>query len=78
MIINDQNTSIHFGALGYENYTKHRDKDRRERYLTRATKIKGNWINDKFSPNTQNATILSLEQVPGDKNATILFWSKNY
>jgi hypothetical protein len=26
---------IHFGALGYEDYTQHRDKDRRERYRRR-------------------------------------------
>jgi len=41
---------IHFGQLGYEDYTKHRNRTRRKNYLTRSAKIKGNW-KDKYSPN---------------------------
>jgi hypothetical protein len=49
---------IHFGQMGYEDYTKHRDIKRRERYLSRAKKIKGNWRNDPYSPNNLSINIL--------------------
>ena len=31
---------VHFGSPKYEDYTIHKDKDRRDKYLSRATKIK--------------------------------------
>ena len=31
---------VHFGSPAYEDYTIHKDEDRRAKYLTRATKIK--------------------------------------
>ena len=58
MIKNDRNTWIHFGQLGYEDYTKHKDNERRKRYLSRATKIKGQWKDDKYSPNNLSINIL--------------------
>jgi len=33
---------VHFGAAGYEDYTQHKDKDRRENYLKRHS------VNSKF------------------------------
>jgi hypothetical protein len=42
---------IHFGAIPYEDYTKHKDQERRERYLNRAENIKGSWRQNKYSPN---------------------------
>jgi hypothetical protein len=42
---------VHFGEMGFQDYTRHLDKDRRDRYLARATKIKGNWKNDLYSAN---------------------------
>jgi hypothetical protein len=45
------NKYIHFGDLRYEDYTKHQDLKRLNNYLSRATKIKGNWKKDKYSPN---------------------------
>ncbi len=30
---------IHFGAMGYEDYTKHKDKTRRTNYLNRSAGI---------------------------------------
>jgi hypothetical protein len=30
--------TVHFGAEGYSDYTKHRDKERRERYIKRHKK----------------------------------------
>ena len=31
---------VHFGSTKYEDYLTHKDKDRRDKYLARATKIK--------------------------------------
>lgn len=52
------NKWIHFGAMGYEDFTKHKDKERRDAYLRRATKIKGNWKDNKYSPNNLAIHIL--------------------
>ena len=43
MIMNDDHNFIHFGDLRYEDFTKHQDFKRLNNYLSRATKIKGNW-----------------------------------
>ena len=52
MIINNANgKKIHFGNIRYEDFTRHNDETRRNSYLSRATKIRGNWANNKFSPN---------------------------
>lgn len=59
MIINpDTHKNIHFGHMGSEDYTKHKDIDRRRLYLKRATKIKGNWKDNKFSPNNLSINLL--------------------
>ena len=58
MIMNDDNKYIHFGDLRYEDYTKHQDEERRKRYIGRATKIKGNWKKDKYSPNNLAINLL--------------------
>ena len=42
---------VHFGQMGYEDYTKHKNKTRRKNYLTRARRIKGDWKKNKYSPN---------------------------
>ena len=58
MIMNDDHKYIHFGDLRYEDFTKHQDKERLKRYLDRATKIKGNWKKDKYSPNNLAINLL--------------------
>lgn len=59
MIINPiTNKLVHFGAQGMEDYTKHKDKERRILYLKRATKIKGDWKNNPYSPNNLAINIL--------------------
>ena len=50
--------AVDFGQMGYEDYTKHRDNERRERYLKRAKNIKGNWKNNPYSPNNLSLHIL--------------------
>lgn len=49
---------IHFGALGYEDHTKHQDPIRRNNYLTRTANMRGNWRDDPYSPNNLSRNIL--------------------
>lgn len=49
---------VDFGQMGYEDFTKHHDEDRRRSYLSRATNIKGNWKMNKYSPNNLAINIL--------------------
>ena len=49
---------ISFGQLGFEDFTKHNDKERRQRYLNRATNTKGDWKKNKYSPNNLAIHIL--------------------
>ena len=49
---------VHFGRLGYFDYTKHKDEQRIINYLKRATKIKGKWKDDPYSPNNLSIHIL--------------------
>jgi Family of unknown function (DUF5754) len=58
MIMDDNNKWVHFGQLGYQDFTKHLDEQRKENYLKRATKIKGNWKDNQFSPNNLSINLL--------------------
>lgn len=59
MIINPHtNKFVHFGDMRYEDYTKHKDINRRDRYRQRASKIKGDWMFDYFSPNNLSISLL--------------------
>ena len=58
MIQDDAGKFIHFGAFGMEDFTKHKDLLRRRRYLARATKIKGNWKDNPYSPNNLSISLL--------------------
>jgi hypothetical protein len=49
---------IHFGQMGYEDYTKHQNDIRRINYLNRATNIKGKWRDDPYSPNNLSINLL--------------------
>jgi hypothetical protein len=49
---------VDFGSSQYEDFTKHQDPIRRERYLQRATNIKGKWREDPYSPNNLSIHIL--------------------
>ena len=51
-------TWVHFGQLGYEDFTKHRDLKRRHNYLTRSGKIRGNWKKNPYSANNLSRKIL--------------------
>ena len=58
MIMNDDNKYIHFGDSRYQDFTKHQDLERLKSYLSRASKIKGNWKKDKYSPNNLAINLL--------------------
>ena len=49
---------VHFGQMGYADFTKHKNDRRRDAYLKRSTNIKGNWKKDKYSPNNLAIHIL--------------------
>ena len=51
-------TWVHFGQLGYSDFTKHKDKKRRQSYLNRSKHIRGNWEKNKYSPNNLSRHIL--------------------
>ena len=52
------NKWIHFGNINYEDFTKHQDEERRNNYLKRSSGIKGDWKDDKYSPNNLSRNIL--------------------
>ena len=52
------NRWVNFGQMGYEDYTKHRDKPRRKSYLQRSGKIRGDWKKNKYSANNLSRNIL--------------------
>jgi GTPase Era involved in 16S rRNA processing len=58
MIIGLNGKAIHFGQIGYEDYTKHNDNERKKAYLARATKIRGSWKDDPYSPNNLSIALL--------------------
>ena len=49
---------IHFGQIGYEDFTKHQDDKRRHNYLTRTANIRGNWKDNKYSANYLSRLLL--------------------
>jgi len=59
MILNPlMNKWIHFGQMGYEDFTKHQDEKRRENYLKRTANMRGDWKDNKYSPNNLSRNIL--------------------
>jgi hypothetical protein len=52
------NKWVDFGQMGYEDFTRHKDENRRRRYLARATKMKGDWKENPYSPNNLSINIL--------------------
>jgi hypothetical protein len=48
---------VNFGQLGYEDYTRHKNKTRRHNYLTRTANMRGNWKSNKYSANNLSRKI---------------------
>ena len=57
-VITPDGKVVNFGQKGYDDFTKHQDEQRRENYLARAMKIKGDWRSDKYSPNSLAINLL--------------------
>lgn len=57
-VITPEGKVVNFGQKGYTDYTKHQDEQRRQNYLNRAMKIRGDWRSDKYSPNNLAINIL--------------------
>ena len=57
-IITPQGKIVNFGQMGYEDYTKHNDNQRRSLYLIRTAGMKGNWQDDGYSANNLSRRIL--------------------
>jgi hypothetical protein len=49
---------IHFGQMGYEDFTRHKDVNRRNRYLTRTSNMRGEWRDNPYSANNLSREIL--------------------
>jgi len=60
MIITPDGHKVHFGQMkiGYEDFTKHGDEQRRQSYLKRTAGIKGDWKQNKYSPNSLSRNVL--------------------
>jgi len=58
MVEDPKGKKVHFGQLGFSDFTLHKDKKRRQSYLSRASKIKGDWKNKPYSPNLLSQNIL--------------------
>lgn len=54
----DGKRAIHFGSANMEDYTRHKNEERRASYLARSAGIKGNWRDDKWSPNMLSRSLL--------------------
>lgn len=61
MIFDDVNKKmVHFGQFNppMKDFTKTKNKHKQAMYLARATKIKGNWLNNIYSPNYLSIMLL--------------------
>ena len=52
------NKWVHFGEMGFSDYTLHKDKVRRMNYRLRASNILGDWEQNKYSPNYLSLQLL--------------------
>ena len=55
--VNDHPKTVHFGAVGYEDYTTHKDPKRKERYLERHGRGREDW-DDPTTPGALSRWIL--------------------
>lgn len=58
MVENPEGKFISFGQLGFEDFTKHKNLERRKKYLTRTANMRGNWKDNKYSANNLSRNIL--------------------
>ena len=56
-IITPEGHKVNFGSA-MEDFTKHNDEQRRQNYLKRSAGIRGNWKENKYSPNNLSRSLL--------------------
>ena len=49
--------NVNFGSAMVD-FTKHHDEQRRQNYLKRSAGIRGNWKENKYSPNNLSRSLL--------------------
>jgi len=64
----DKIKKVSFGNPAYEDYTIHKDPERKENYLKRATNIRGKWRENPFSSNNLSIAILWGKYTDINKN----------
>ena len=59
-MIYDKNNEkwVHFGQMGYEDFTHHKDDRRRLNYLSRTANMRGNWRDNPYSANNLSRILL--------------------
>ncbi len=57
-LITPTGKTVNFGSIDYQDYTKRKNKQRRDNYLKRSAGIKGNWLKNKYSPNSLSRSLL--------------------
>jgi len=57
-IRNPQGRLINFGNIHYKDFTFTGDEQKRTNYLKRSAGIRGNWKDDKYSPNNLSRLLL--------------------
>lgn len=50
-VITPDGRTVHFGQMGYKDFTFTNNKTKRKNYLARSAKIRGDWAKDKYSAN---------------------------
>jgi len=58
MILTPDHKRVHFGQIGFADFTKHNDEHRRQNYLKRTENIRGDWKENKYSPNNLSRNVL--------------------
>jgi hypothetical protein len=58
MVQTPSGSYVSFGDKRYADFTFHNNIDRQRRYLARASKIKGDWKSDPYSPNNLAMNVL--------------------
>lgn len=58
IVRNDTGRKIDFGGAGFYDFTKTSDEKKKNAYLARSGKIKGDWRNDKWSRNWLSRNLL--------------------
>jgi hypothetical protein len=57
-IITPQRKTMNFGSIDYEDFTKHKNKQRQNNYLKHSAGIRENWKNSKYSADSLSRRLL--------------------